>query len=142
VPLLLLRAFAVWLVLIAVETIYGILRTLLFVPLTGDFSAGQVSVLTGSVSPSFSSGGLRGYDKPSPYRRRAAVGADRPLRDRPAAVRPRPLVGPALQVAPPCSEAPKDACGHHQFIAVIDTWRTVAMDTHTKYGTCTAATHL
>jgi len=32
--------------------------------------------------------------------------------------------------------------GFPQFIAVIDNWRTVAMDTHTKYGTCAIATHL
>jgi hypothetical protein len=30
----------------------------------------------------------------------------------------------------------------HEFIAVIDNWRTVAMDTHTKYGTWATATHL
>jgi hypothetical protein len=30
----------------------------------------------------------------------------------------------------------------HQFIAVIDTWITVAVDTHTKYGTWATATHL
>ena len=29
-----------------------------------------------------------------------------------------------------------------QFIAVIDSCSAVAMDTHTKYGTCNAATHL
>ena len=32
--------------------------------------------------------------------------------------------------------------GFPQFIAVIDTWSTVAMDTHTKYGTWATATHL
>ena len=30
----------------------------------------------------------------------------------------------------------------HQFIAVIDNWITVAMDTHTKYGTWATATQL
>src|ERR1700678_4303778 len=29
-----------------------------------------------------------------------------------------------------------------QFMTVIDNWRTVAMDTHTKYGTWATATHL
>ena len=32
--------------------------------------------------------------------------------------------------------------GRYQFIAVIDTWITVAVDTHTKYGTWATATHL
>jgi hypothetical protein len=32
--------------------------------------------------------------------------------------------------------------GFPQFIAVIDTWITVAVDTHTKYGTWATATHL
>jgi len=30
----------------------------------------------------------------------------------------------------------------HQFITVIDSCSTVAIDTHTKYGTCAAPTHL
>ena len=47
--MLLVRAFAVWLVLIAVETVHGILRTLLFVPVMGDLQARQVSVFTGSL---------------------------------------------------------------------------------------------
>lgn len=45
----LLRAFAVWLVIIAVETVHGILRTLLLVPIMGDFPARQFSVFTGSL---------------------------------------------------------------------------------------------
>jgi len=45
----LLRAFAVWLVIIAVETVHGILRTLLLVPMMGDFPARQTSVFTGSL---------------------------------------------------------------------------------------------
>jgi hypothetical protein len=44
----LLRAFAVWLIIIGVETIHGVLRTLSIEPLLGDFSARQISVLTGS----------------------------------------------------------------------------------------------
>ena len=35
-----------------------------------------------------------------------------------------------------------DRLSPSQFIAVIDTWSTVAMDTHTKYGTWATATHL
>ena len=45
----LLRALAVWLVIIAVETVHGILRTLLLVPMMGDFPARQISVFTGSL---------------------------------------------------------------------------------------------
>jgi hypothetical protein len=45
----LLRALCVWLVIIAVETVHGILRTLLLVPLMGDFTARQISVFTGSL---------------------------------------------------------------------------------------------
>jgi hypothetical protein len=44
----LLRAFAVWLVIVAVETVHGILRTTLLVPLVGDLPARQIGVLVGS----------------------------------------------------------------------------------------------
>jgi len=47
--MILFRAFAVWLVIIAVETVHGILRTLLLVPMMGDFPARQISVFTGSL---------------------------------------------------------------------------------------------
>ena len=45
----LLRAFAVWLVLMAAESVYGTLRTLLLAPRIGDFPARQASVITGSL---------------------------------------------------------------------------------------------
>lgn len=45
----LLRAFVVWLVIIAVETVHGILRTVLLVPMMGDLPARQISVFTGSL---------------------------------------------------------------------------------------------
>jgi hypothetical protein len=45
----LLRALLVWLVIIGVETVHGILRTLVLLPAVGDFRARQISVLTGSV---------------------------------------------------------------------------------------------
>jgi hypothetical protein len=32
-----------------------------------------------------------------------------------------------------------NVCHPPQFIAVIDTWRTMAIDTHTKYGTWATA---
>ena len=48
-PIMFLRAFLVWCIIIAVETIHGILRTLLLVPMIGDFPARQVSVFTGSL---------------------------------------------------------------------------------------------
>ncbi len=45
----LLRVLAVWLVIICVESIHGVLRTLYLVPLVGDFRARQISVLLGSL---------------------------------------------------------------------------------------------
>lgn len=45
----LLRAFAVWLVIMGVETVHGILRNLLLAPLIGDFPARQLAVFTGSL---------------------------------------------------------------------------------------------
>lgn len=45
----LLRALLVWLVIIAVESVHGILRTLLHVPMLRDFPARQISVFTGSL---------------------------------------------------------------------------------------------
>ena len=44
-----LRAVAVWLLLMTVETVHGTLRTLVLTPYLGDFSARQVSVLSGSL---------------------------------------------------------------------------------------------
>jgi hypothetical protein len=51
---------------------------------------------------------------------------------------PKALGEPGLLDMP--GVTPKHACGHHQFIAVIDSCSTVAMDTHTKYGTWATAT--
>lgn len=45
----LLRAFIVWLILIAVESVHGTLRELLLAPLVGDFRARQIAVFTGSL---------------------------------------------------------------------------------------------
>jgi hypothetical protein len=42
------RAFVVWLVIIAVETAHGILRTLWLQPLVGDFEARQIGTVVGS----------------------------------------------------------------------------------------------
>ncbi len=47
--LVILRTVLVWLLIIAVETIHGILRTLLLAPLVGDFAARQIAVFTGSL---------------------------------------------------------------------------------------------
>lgn len=44
-----LRAFTVWLLIIAVETVHGILRGVLLVPLVGDFPARQIGALIGSL---------------------------------------------------------------------------------------------
>lgn len=43
------RAFLVWLLIIATETIHGILRTVLLVPGLGDLPSRQIGVLVGSV---------------------------------------------------------------------------------------------
>lgn len=43
------RAFVVWLVIIATETIHGILRNLFLAPITGDFHARQITVFTGAL---------------------------------------------------------------------------------------------
>lgn len=43
------RALVVWVVLMAVESLHGILRQLLLAPLLGDGRARQLSVLTGSL---------------------------------------------------------------------------------------------
>jgi len=49
VPRILFRAVAVWLLIIAAETVHGILRTLLLVPLVGDVPARQIGVPIGSI---------------------------------------------------------------------------------------------
>lgn len=47
--MVLLRAFAVWLIIVVVETIHGTLRTLFLAPYVGDLRARQMSVFTGSL---------------------------------------------------------------------------------------------
>jgi hypothetical protein len=47
--MLLVRATAVWLVIIAAETVHGTLRAVLLVPLVGDVPARQIGVLIGSL---------------------------------------------------------------------------------------------
>ncbi len=44
-----LRALAAWLLIIAAETVHGVLRGMLLVPLVGDFPARQIGVLIGSL---------------------------------------------------------------------------------------------
>ncbi len=44
-----LRSFLIWLVIIGVETVHGILRTLFLAPLMGDFPARRLSVFTGAL---------------------------------------------------------------------------------------------
>jgi hypothetical protein len=43
------RAFVVWLVIIAAETVHGTLRVMLLEPVTGDFRARQIGVFTGTL---------------------------------------------------------------------------------------------
>jgi hypothetical protein len=48
-PILLLRAFTVWLVIISVETVHAVMRRLLLVPLVGDLPARKIGVPIGSL---------------------------------------------------------------------------------------------
>lgn len=43
------RALAVWVIIMCVETIHGIARGLLLVPMTGDLAARQIGVVVGSL---------------------------------------------------------------------------------------------
>ena len=45
----LIKALAVWLVIIFVESIHGVLRSIFLAPLVGDFLARQISVFIGSL---------------------------------------------------------------------------------------------
>lgn len=45
--MLFFRGLLVWLIIIIVESVHGILRTLLLTPLVGDFHARQIAVFTG-----------------------------------------------------------------------------------------------
>ncbi len=45
---LILRGVAVWLIIMAVEVVHGIARTLWLAPIVGDFRARQIAVFTGS----------------------------------------------------------------------------------------------
>ncbi len=47
--MLLLRAFAVWVVIMAAETVHGVVRGMLLVPLVGDLPARQIGVPIGSL---------------------------------------------------------------------------------------------
>ena len=47
--MVLIRAFLVWLIIIAAETVHGILRGVLLVPIVGDLPARQIGVLIGSL---------------------------------------------------------------------------------------------
>jgi hypothetical protein len=46
---LILRTVAVWLIIIALETVHGILRSACLAPLVGDFTARQIAVFSGSI---------------------------------------------------------------------------------------------
>ena len=46
---MILRAFAVWLLLLALETVHGVFRRFAIEPWSGDFAARQIGVFTGSV---------------------------------------------------------------------------------------------
>lgn len=42
------RAFALWLMIVAAESLHGAVRTLFLAPVVGDFRARQISVFTGT----------------------------------------------------------------------------------------------
>jgi hypothetical protein len=46
---MILRAIAVWILIISVETVHGVLRTILLTPWMGDIRARQLSVFTGCI---------------------------------------------------------------------------------------------
>ena len=46
---LLSRTFAVWLLMMVIETVHGVLRTMLLAPVVGEFPARQIGVFTGSL---------------------------------------------------------------------------------------------
>ena len=46
---MLLRSLAIWLLLIAAESLHGIARAVLLVPHVGEFRSSQVGVFTGSL---------------------------------------------------------------------------------------------
>jgi hypothetical protein len=46
---ILLRALAVWLILIAAEIVHGIARAIFLVPWVGEFRSNQIGVFTGSL---------------------------------------------------------------------------------------------
>jgi hypothetical protein len=48
-PMRLLRSVAAWLVIVAAETVHGVLRGILLVPLVGDLRARQIGVPIGSL---------------------------------------------------------------------------------------------
>ncbi len=47
--MILLRAVAIWMLIITVETVQGILRTIFLIPVMRDFPARQLSVITGCI---------------------------------------------------------------------------------------------
>lgn len=72
--MLLLRALVVWLVIIGVETIHGILRTLLLAPLVGDFRSRQIGVFVGSLLILGVVYGFHRWIRANTHRQRFAVG--------------------------------------------------------------------
>jgi hypothetical protein len=49
IKMFLLRALAIWLILILAESVHGVVRTLFLTPVTGDFKARQIGVFIGSL---------------------------------------------------------------------------------------------
>ena len=87
-----LRAFAIWLVLIVAEILHGIARGIFLVPHVGEFRSSQIGVFTGSVIILADRPGIRAMDRcDSPgstaHGRLSVAGPDAGVRDPVRAIR-------------------------------------------------------
>ena len=94
------RALAVWLVLICAEILHGIARGIFLVPHVGEFRSNQIGVLTGSIIILADRSAVRAMDRRiSDQRpaggRRALAGADVGFRDSVRTLRDGSIVGAA-----------------------------------------------
>ena len=69
------RSFAVWLLMMAIETIHGVLRNRLLAPLVGDFRARQIGVFIGSALILGVAALTIGWIRPTSERSLLAIGA-------------------------------------------------------------------
>lgn len=69
------RALLVWLLMMAVETIHGVLRNMFLTPLVGDLRARQIGVFIGSALILGIAVAFIGWIRPSSVRALAGIGA-------------------------------------------------------------------